>query len=393
MNALSPEARSPCVERGVSSVLTLISTGVRNSVSHSTNFTTEILNTICVNHGSAPVTPSFSDPRDAEILLDSCVSRGDASLNISCTVSLIRASKGRRQIYSTLLQNVSVLIVGKTESSSSYACFASTIRYHYMFLSAEWMQRFILSDLNFGLNLSILIPTEVEVISGHCEETIHVLGRAALFFTMSSEWKDDEMSNVHHILRYHAYMIAVSEMHYPLDRISPYGYVPENTSCQVRRVVESTDLPTNWRFIMLCVALAIIVLILISGFACRYFAGQKCEIGSTHWILFSLIAEAQRQGATMDTSDLDTLLEVVDDKRDDSDQDEGNRGMRALMGKMKYFTSLFNRRKVIRAVSEEVPSEEESEGDGGITPRSQNRNFSTVVLKSLLCSKDIAAKN
>lgn len=310
------------MERGISPVLIYISSSPQNSVAYSINFTTEVLNTVCRSHGSQPVVRSFTSTEDAQLLFDSCVTPEDASLNVSCAVSLLPPLRSQRYVYSSVLQNVSILLVGKTEYSPSYVCLGSTVRYHYMFMDAEWIQKFIITDLNFALNLSILLPTKVEVISGHCEQTVHVLGRIALLFTMSSEWKEDAMSKIDHVLRYHAYTMAASASCYRMDRANPYGSIKKNSTCQVRKVLEATEIPADWRSFTLCVGLGLFIILVFSGCVFRCLAARDWHVGSRTWMFRKLISEARRKGAVLDASDLNTLLEVVEHRGDNVDDDD-----------------------------------------------------------------------
>lgn len=343
-NAIFSDAVSPCVERGISPVITSISIAAQNSVASSGNFTTEILNTICRLHGSKSVTTSFNSPDASAELLDACVRQKSLSLNVSCAVSIAETSLGKASMYNVDLEDMSVLLVGKNKDSASYVCLRSKLRYHYMFMNATWMQQYIIVRLDFGLNLPILVPTKIEVLSGHCEETIHLLGRAALLFTMSSEWKENKMSRLDHISRYHAFMMTISGSNYAMDKIDPYGEGKENNGCRVRRVIEATNVPTNWRYVIFCVGVVISIVLMVLGCIFRSLAGPNWEVGSTKWMIHRLINKAHRQGAVLDSCDLNSPLDVV--RQNAGDREDRHRWFKWWRGR-----NLTDHRNLIRPLS------------------------------------------
>lgn len=174
---------------------------------------------------------------------------------------------------------MSVLLVGKNKDSLSYDCLGTKRRYRYMFMSAMWIPQYILVTLHFGFNLPILVPTKVELISGHCEETIHVLRRAVLICTMSSKWKEDDMSLFDHISRHHAFAMSVSGSNYVMDKINPYGDVEENSACRVLRVIQVIIVSKNWRHAKLSVGFGMSIVLMVLGCIFRWLAGRNWGVG------------------------------------------------------------------------------------------------------------------
>lgn len=369
-DTLLPEAVSPCVERGISPVITPISISAQNSVASSGNFTSEILSTICRLHGSGPVISSFNSPTASEKLVQKCVHRKSLSLNVSCAISLTETVR-EVYTYSVDLEDMSVLIVGKRKHSPSYVCLISNIPYHYIFMNATWLQQYVIVRLDFALNLPILVPTKIEVISGHCEETVHVLGRSALLYTMTSEWKEDSMSRVEQISRYHAFMMSVSGSTYAMDKINPYGKGEQRRPCGVRRVFEVTDVPTNWRYVILCLGIGMSIVLMALGFSFRCLAGSNWEVGSTNWTIHRLINKAHRKGVVLESCDLNTQLASAPQQ---ADIREGRRRTLQWWRPM----NIIDRRSLVRPICRgpgQRTSRTRNIDDGGPSAQKSVRNF------------------
>lgn len=163
------------------------------------------------------------------------------------------------EVNKAMLSNVSCLILSG-QQQASYACIDATVRFEYIFLSSAFVLPHSPTDMQ---ERPVLVPVSFSVASGHCEQTIHVLARAALVYSADAEWRRTLIAHyTTRLQRYHMLMIATATSIFPLDKLR---HVQVNESCYVRRVQEVTAMYRDWRTTLLLFVISCTLLIAVLG--------------------------------------------------------------------------------------------------------------------------------
>lgn len=203
--------------------------------------------------------------------------------------------------HSVKLSNVSVIIVNK--KSQSFVCVDADISVDYVFVSMDIL-RYLKYESQF--QTPALVMAKISVISGHCERTVHVIGRAALLYSAEAEWRDTYMAQLNRVERYHAFVIAVSTSIFPLDQLQnsvyPYEQNPADAAendkllkkeCMVRPVTRATKIPKGGAFIFLITVTAVSSFVIILAFLIRvlvFCRGHDWTVGTTQWSFNQLLS-------------------------------------------------------------------------------------------------------
>lgn len=139
--------------------------------------------------------------------------------------------------------------------SKSAACPDITLRIKYILIPTSFAlrgrskRRFkkVKQDTEY-----ILIPKRFEVVSGKCESTIHTLGLSALIHSANAEWQSNELAEMNRIDRYHAMMISLGRLSFPIDEVLATAG-GNNNSCTVRQVTQVTVLKRDLSFYTLLI--------------------------------------------------------------------------------------------------------------------------------------------
>lgn len=233
-------------------------------------------------------------------------------------------------VYHTVkLENMSIQL-HYNERAMSFACVDSAVQVHYVFVSAEFLRH---SGLHMShLEMSVIVPVGATVISGHCERTLNVLGRAALLFTADSEWRKTFSSRISRVTRYHANMMAISTSLFPLDQISDrvtassrnggnanvglngpnLGFLRHRSSdCRVRIVKQATGVVIDRSFYSLVIATAVCSLLVVMAAILRLticLSGYSWTVGSAKWALMEFAKKEAKEPQIVVQPEIDLEL-------------------------------------------------------------------------------------
>lgn len=295
-SAVNVAVHKECTLRNISDVHTVMHSFWQTKDLSSETLSIAMHSYICRWHGDKNITTvSVADEMD-------CTAQ--AFVNTSC---LQEKHRRNGSLNSVLFNETSTLILKKTSGSQapgssgngvSYACPNSTVRVDYVFVSADTMNTFetTVNHVNPSMHFEhpVLLTTGVTVVSGQCEPTIHVVGRAALLYGASSEWKSDEFSTMPRIDRYHLFAAAVSSSIFTPETLRPH--MPEGerkVSCLIRVVRTASSILVDWRCSVLLYAMVVACFILVAAAVLRcVYCDERWSIGSLHWALSKFSQQA-----------------------------------------------------------------------------------------------------
>lgn len=216
--------------------------------------------------------------------------------------------------HTALLENISVQF-HYDNGTRSFACLDAAVEVSYVFVSGAFVRRSGAETQD--ISASTIVPVSVAVLSGHCERTLNVLGRAALLFSADAEWRNPNISTKCRKVRYHGNMMSVTTSLFPLDEIkqdisgskkirkgiddiTDDPYFPDvrsaRSQCHVRVVRQATEIMIDASFISLVIAAVVCALLVITGIGLRltvWANGHLWQVGSAKWAL----EEIERLGA------------------------------------------------------------------------------------------------
>lgn len=276
------EGQGPCGAKGISTYLAGLRHGWITLYANAHNVSVSVMESVCEQH-LAPVAPISFD------LADRCSNLKSKEIDLSC----IYTQTSQDDVYSAVIRDTSAIFVGKSSLDPSFACLNASIRIDYLFLPAK-----IFTQMSppIAVTMPVLVPVKVAAVSGYCERTVHVLGRAALVYSADAEWLHSELRELDRRTRYHAFMIAVSSSQFPLANI--LNSLPEasvssaakiDEPCLLRGVSEVTLVPWNWCLWLLILGVSVSCIFMVVGLALRlFFAGESWRVGSAQWSLTRL---------------------------------------------------------------------------------------------------------
>lgn len=268
-----------------------------------------VLQELCVKHGNESVAP-ISDS-----LFKECTGNNTLTFLpcITRTASLIHTID---------LPNMSAIFIdtiNENVESTSVCCTDAVFRLHYVFVSTDVTIDLLGLPENTTLHqgeqynalqrgFSIPLITRVDTLKGTCEPTLHALGLNALIYAANAEWKgQDTLLTLPRQQRYHAYMVSLARLHFPLDELTEYyGH------CNLREVHTATHLQKDWKLGMLAVVTALCVVLVACAFVCR------CMFPRQAW----RVATPERLFTCEGPKEMDDVEVVV--KQDAKEAESGN---------------------------------------------------------------------
>lgn len=303
------EGQGPCGAKGISTYLPGLRHGWITVSASAHNVSVSVLESVCEQH-SAPVRPISFD------LAESCTDFKSKALDLSCVY--IQTSED--DVYSATIHDTSAIFVGKSGTDPSYACLNASVRIDYVFLPPSMFTKM---TPPVAVTMPVLVPVQVAAVSGYCERTVHILGRAALVYSADAEWLHSELYGLDRRTRYHAFMIAVSSSQFPLANIrnspsemfsavTPEGYEP----CLLRGVNEVTLVPWNWCLWLLIFGVSMAGAVMIVGLTLRMlFSGESWRVGSAQWSLTRLFNDT---GLADPFAENSVVVQVIPGDQDES---------------------------------------------------------------------------
>lgn len=264
---------SECTAKNLSGITTYLRATWMSSSTRSESLATSVINALCSLHDSkSQVILTLTD-------ITECIFKPHMDLRVDC---LRKKGLLKSALQTARLTDVSALFVKKTRQESSFVCLSAELEVEYVLVTGEVITEF---QNYIAPRNPILIPTKVSAISGHCEKTIHVSGRAALIYTIEAEWRKTYLAAVDRVARYHALMTAVSDSQFPLSHLDRKAS-DEKKPCALRPVSVAAQFPHGARITMLYTAVGVAAILMILGIILRWlFRGRSWVVGSAHWSL------------------------------------------------------------------------------------------------------------
>lgn len=297
-----------CELVNISSLHTAMSCGWISMFTESTRISTTIHRWLCSLHSSKK--PSILSIAEAA----PCIYKAENLIKPDCLRIIALAGNALERAH---LANVSALIVGKERDNGSYACVDATVLIEYVFISPDSLP--LMMGIHKAPSNPVLVPTTFTIEAGHCERTTHVLGRAALIYSADAEWRQTDMADLDRATRYHAYMIAVSSSQFPLNTCDRQK--SDNVGdCYVRRVAAATEIPKDWRFMLLISAVIFSLTLMTFGIVFRMmFHGKPWTVGSTEWSLSQFMHEQGKtdEGTHEPEIDVEVIVKPISSNTDE----------------------------------------------------------------------------
>lgn len=296
----------PCISRNISALRTSPFTRWRSRYAQSRRVMQAVHNSICESH---PTDLSSTRPlRVSEVL--SCGNEGNRTneMDIECIrsrlemISSFEIASKSKLLFKAQLSNVSFLTYGMDRADPSYACVNSTVSVEYTVVDHDF---FPTVKSTCTPKHPVIVPLGYEVISGHCERTIHALARAALMNSADAEWRRTQFSMLNRVQRYYLFLMSLSSSLFPLNNVDVQ---PTDVSrpCLVHEVKPVTLLRKNWTFSFFMSAFVFSILVMIAACLFRfYFSASSWEIGSGKWSLI------QMEKHDLRAEDEDVDLEII----------------------------------------------------------------------------------
>lgn len=314
----------PCISRNISALRTAPSRRWRSRYAQSRRVMQAVHDSICESHPT-----NLSETRSLRINeVQDCGIEGDRihELNLHCIRSRIENISAfenvpiSKLVFNVQLQNVSFLSFGMDRVDPSYACVDSTVSVQYTVIDHDF---FPAIKSTCTPKHPVIVHLGYEVISGHCERTVHALARAALMNSADAEWRKTEFSMLDRIKRYYLFLMSLSSSLYPLSNVD----VQPNdvrSPCMVHEVRSITILQNDWTLYFLISALLISILLLLGAFIFRfYFSSSSWEIGSGNWSLEQIQKDDMGSG-TQQYENVDLEIVVGPPNRPGNNDDDGN---------------------------------------------------------------------
>lgn len=315
---LQSEGTGICGQRGISSLFTSLPNSFETASAVAANVSFSVHEAVCYLHGIQSVDVLSNS------VVESCTRQAPGHIAVDC----LRSKADVRHLKRVRIRQVSVLLIANTTDGPSYACTSATVEQEYVFVPAPTIRRLIQDKQHHTADgepkLPVLIPTKMQVVDGHCERTVAAIGHAALIYSADSEWSIDDLSTVERRTRYYAYVMAVSTSQFPLNEVREPESAKVNGSCMVRPVFEVTEIPTDWRFVLLSMALASAGAIMMVGVSFRLlFCGDSWKVGSAEWSLFQF--QNTEEHASDHVVEVTQVGQTEDEMEDRQRGDEGTK--------------------------------------------------------------------
>lgn len=303
-----------CVANNISTVVTEMHTFWQTMDIKSSTISKAILYEMCVLHGA-------SAKQELPLEVERQCTMNETYIDVSCMRR--RYTENGYELNAITLTNVSSLILSGRQQAS-HACIDASIKVEYIFISFTLIQS-ILNLTATDIQRPVLIPVAFNVLSGHCETTVHVLARAAMVYSADAEWRRTLVTRfTTRLERYHLHMIATATSIFPLDKLR---HVHVNDTCYVRRVEEVTAIHRDWRttFLSFVISCTLLIAVLGCGFRSLY-NKQVWLVGSTEWSInqFKMATNKQRNSQVFkkdNEEDEDDILVVVQPQPETFDTD------------------------------------------------------------------------
>lgn len=299
-----------CGKKGISDLFTGMETP------WSTTFTMSMIvddimhQAICQSHpNEQPVIPL-----DLNLTIP-CVIGSQSYIDARCLRKNALTSDAKDVLgHKVYLTDVATLLVAERLYDQSYACLNGTVVVEYVFVNLSVINN---PSLRSTPTLPVLVVTALQIERGdnaHCEMCPNALCRAALLYTVDTEWQQSELFGLDRLTRYYTYLISVSSSQFPLSSIDPYGNLT-GLDCFVRKMTEVTSVAMDWRMLSLLTAVAISAVVFMGSCAfCVLYRGESWKVGSTSWLLNRLSMKRRsrhRIDEENESHGVDTIVEVV----------------------------------------------------------------------------------
>lgn len=211
-------------------------------------------------------------------------------------------------LFSTDVDRMWTFVLGLGANRPSYACANATVRVSYVLMSPEFILKFKsraaeaakrLGDPTFP-EYPTLVPVHYDVVSGHCERVVHVLGRAALSYAADAHWRKTTLSSLSLVDTLHTFLIATASIQLPLTDLDVASTLPLREQwCLTREAIDVTEVAKDWRFWMLVSAVSMSCALAAVAAAFRgAFRGGAWTVGSAHWTL-QMVENGQAQATAL----------------------------------------------------------------------------------------------
>lgn len=276
----------PCISRNISALRTAVYIRWRSRCAQSRRVMQAVHDSICESH---PSDLSATRPlRATEV--QGCAYLGIPinNIDVACirsTIEMISSSENvpkSKLVFKTQLSNVSFLTYGMDRVDPSYACADSTVSIEYTVIDHDL---FPTIRSTCTPQHPVIFPLGYEVLSGHCERTIHVLARAALMNSADAEWRRTEFSELDRVKRYYLFLMSLSSSLFPLKNadVQPTDV---STPCLVHEVKSVTLVQKDWTLYFFISAILFSTILMVSAWLFRfYFSSSSWYIGSGNWSL------------------------------------------------------------------------------------------------------------
>lgn len=281
--------------------------------------------TLCARHGNRPVRTLYNISHCYRPAMEPNNPDEITMVNVSCLAAAARSHESREMPLTAIFSDVTALIVPHVSSEPSYACPNATVRYHYVFVPALQIR---VQDVDIDtvasstkskwvmpeemLGWSQMYITRLDVISGTCEPTVHVLGQQALLWSAWSEWEGSKFSSLDRLTRFHALTIQLAPVLLSSEMIrwktlaARGTNAPSNApaseadaslgsgrgadlsvtdrSCRLRKLETVTIVPLDWAFVWLMVSMSACGVVIVLGIGCvLLFGGRVWKVATWRW--------------------------------------------------------------------------------------------------------------
>lgn len=235
------------------------------------------LGQVCELHSSNESIFLGSTNATAEALNKECVRFDDFSQ--TCLSNIVSNKQFSKPEYRQVpVENVSIHSVTLTRMSGLFdveysndwsafvACTDATVQYDYVLVSENFIFHYRSQwPGERSQYRGMVIPMNISVLDGKCENTLHKIGLPAVVYSALSNWTNSTMSkfssSTTHQIRLHAHLISMARFFYRHEEILEDSDQSNSSECVLDSVQSATRVNMDAPFYFLCFTIILCVLL------------------------------------------------------------------------------------------------------------------------------------